>query len=304
MIKLDSADQRFFLRQLEEIEAEMILVVRPELKARALIPTTFIDPGADLVTYRELDKVGSAKVISTNAKDLPRVDVSGKEYTKSVRMLGDSYGYTVKEIQRANKAGGIALDRERAQTAREVLLRLEDQISALGDTTTGLGGALNSSAVTASNAPNGAAVSPLWANKTPAEILADLNSLVANVRSTTNGIFAPDTILVPETSYTILAQTPFSTTGFSNATILSFFLSTNPWIKSIEPWFYLETAGSGSTRRLAAMKKDPRVLKQHLVDFTQMEPQLQGLETVVNCVSQHAGVTIYQPAAMRYLDGV
>ncbi len=306
MYKLDSSDSIFFNRQLEEIEADMIEVVRPELKARALIPTDFIDPGSQFVTYAESDKVGMAKVISSNAKDLPRVDVHRNEQTKGVRMLGDSFGYTYQEIMSARKAG-MSLDRDRAETAREVLLRLEDQISALGSANDGLKGLLNHSAATTTTAPNGAAASPTWALKTPAEILADMNAMVSNVRSDTNGIYAPDTLLVPESMFTILAQTPYassSSTGFTTATILKFFLETNPWIKNIEPWFYLETAGAGSTKRMVAYKRDRKVVRQHLVDYVQLAPQAQGLEEVVNCVSKHAGVTVYQPKLLRYMDGI
>lgn len=304
MLKLDAADQLFFNRQLEEIEADVVAFARPEIKGRALVPTVFIDPGADFVTTRQMDRVGSAKVISSNAKDLPRVDVSAAEVTKGVRMLGDSFGYTYKEIMRARKAG-MSLDRERAETAREVLLRLEDSITALGSANDGLAGLLNNASATASNAPNGAAASPLWSSKTPAEIVADLNSLFANVRTDTAGIFAPDTVLVPESLYTVLAQTPYgSVANPSNATILKFYMETNPWIKSIEPWYYLETAGAGSTKRIVGYKRDPKFVKQHLVDYVQMAPQEQGMETVVNCISQHAGVTLYHPKTVRYLDGV
>jgi hypothetical protein len=302
-MNLDAADQRFFQRQLEEIEAEMVMIERPELKARTLIPTVFVSEGVDSITYRELDKVGSAKVVSTNAKDLPRVDVFGKEYTKQMRHLGDSFAYNRQEVARASKAG-FSLDRERAETAREVLLRKEDEIAALGSSADGLEGLCKHSAATASNAPNGAAASPLWANKTPAEILADMNFLAKAVRDDTMGIHSADSMLMPEDSYTTIAQTPFSTTGFSSDTILSFFLKTNPFIKNITPWFHLSTAGAATNRRLMVYKRDPRAVKQHLVDYVQLAPQAQGLEEVINCYSKTGGVTLYLPKVVRYLDGI
>jgi hypothetical protein len=102
----------------------------------------------------------------------------------------------------------------------------------------------------------------------------------------------------------LIAQTPWATTGLSSDTILSFFLKTNPFIKAIEPWFHLATAGSSSTRRLMVYKRDPRFVKQHLVDYRQLAPQAQGLEQVINCYSKHGGVTLYYPKVVRYLDGI
>lgn len=302
-MNLDATDQRFFQRQLEEIEAEMVMIERPELKARTIIPTVFVDEGATSVTYREIDKVGQAKVISPDAKDLPRVDVQGKEYNKPMRHLGDSFGYNRQEIRSAAKAG-VALDRERAETAREVLLRLEDQIAALGSSADGLEGLCKHSAATATNAPNGASASPLWTSKTPAEIVADMNFLFFQTRSDTMGIHSPDSLLMPEDSYTYIAQTPFSTSGLSSDTILSFFLRTNPFCKNIAPWFHLATAGASSNRRLMTYKRDPRFVKQHLVDYQQLAPQADGLSEVINCFSKTGGVTLYYPKVVRYLDGI
>jgi hypothetical protein len=303
MLHLDASDQRFFLRQLEEIEAEMVMIARPELKCRALIPTKFVDPGSTSITYRELDKTGSAKVIASNAKDLPRVDVFGKEFTKPIRVLGDSYAYTYEEIRRAAKAGE-PLDRERAETAREVLMRKEDEIAWLGSSADGLEGLAKHSAPTATNAPNGAGASPLWANKTGFEIIKDMTDLVAAIRQDTMGIHTPNALLMPEESLTLIAQKPMSNTGDSTDTVLSFFMKTNPFIKSVDPLFHLSTAGASSNRRLMAYNRDPRFVKMHLVDYAQLPPQEQGLESVINCFSKTAGVTLYYPKVVRYLDGI
>jgi hypothetical protein len=302
-MKLDAADSRFFERQLEEIEAEMVTIERPDMKARTLIPTVFVDEGANAITYRQLDKVGEAKIVSPNAKDLPRVDVFGDEATKYMRHIGDSFGYTRQEVANARKAN-VALDRERAEAAREILLRKEDEISAIGSSADGLEGLCKHSAATASNAPNGASASPLWANKTAAEILADMNYLAKAVRDDTLGIHSADSMLMPEDSFTLIAQTPWATTGLSSDTILSFFLKTNPFIKAIEPWHHLATAGASSGRRLMVYKRDRKFVKQHLVDYVQLAPQAQGLEEVVNCYSKHGGVTLYYPKTVRYLDGI
>lgn len=303
-MKLDSAESVFFNRQLEEIEAEMLRIVRPEIKARMLIPTKF-GSDASVITYREIDRVGDAKVVSAMADDLPRVDVLGREYSKKVRMLGDAFGYTIDDIRNSRK-GGFDLERERAEAAREVLLRKEDQIAALGSSADGLDGFCNNANVTAVTAPNdGTGSSSLWANKTPLLIVRDMNKMALDTRTNTLGTESPDTMLLSEERFGYIATTPMSSTGDSSMTILKFFLATSAFIKNVEPWYYLSTAGSGGTQRMVSYRRDPSAVKLHIPqDFTMLAPQERNFEFVVNCYSRIAGVTVYKPQVMRYQDGI
>lgn len=301
--RLDAAENRFFLRQLEHIEAQLIKKDYPELKAQRLIPTrTGYAPGAVKHTYREMDKVGKARVISEKSKKLPRVDVYGTETSQTVRPLGASFGYSIYEIKGSAMAG-VNLSMERADAAHEFIMRGLEDIAAVGDTETGLKGLANHSAVSSTTAPDGAASSPLWANKTALEKLADLNYIVKTIRDQTNGIESPDTIILDEDHYTQLAQEPIGDN--TDKTILQFFLSSSPWIRNVEPWHYCKTAGAGSTSRIMGYRRDPskvELLNPH--GYEQLEPQAQGLEFEVPCHMSTAGVVFYKPKSAYALDGV
>ena len=52
---------------------------------------------AETFTYRVSDEVGIAKVIADYADDLPRVDLTGTPKTISIKALGDSFGYNIRE---------------------------------------------------------------------------------------------------------------------------------------------------------------------------------------------------------------
>lgn len=308
--RLDAAESAFFLRELENIESQTYQVDYPELKAERLIPTiSNFDPGAAKLTFRTFDRVGKAEIVSDKSKRPPRVDVFGKEESAPVRIIADSFGYDVIEIKAAataarNRGAAIALDQMRANAAREVVLRLEEDIAALGDSAAGLNGLLKHPDVPSDTAPNGATGgSPHWSTKTALEMLADLNQGVQKIRDNTLGIEAPDTLLLPEAQYTVAAQTPIGTDV--NKTVLQFFLSNNPFIKSAESWHYLSAAGAGSSARAMFYRRDPNKVKlKNPSAYEQLPPQQEGIEWLIYCLMTTAGVTFYKPKSAYYLDGL
>lgn len=301
--RLDAAENRFFLRQLEHIEQTLIEKSYPELKAMRLLPVrTGYAPGAVKHTYRESDSVGRAAIISDKSKKLPRVDVFGTETSQTVRPLGASFGYSIYEIKGAAMAN-VNLAMERASAAREIIMRGIENIAAIGNTETGLQGLVNHSSVSSTTAPNGAASSPLWSSKTALEKLADLNLAVQAVISQTNGIESPDTIILDDAHYTQIAQEPIGDN--SDKTILQFFLQSSPYIRNVEPWHFCSTAGAGSTSRIMAYRRDPS--KVELINphgYEQLPPQPVGLEFEVACHMSTAGVVFYKPKSAYALDGV
>jgi len=303
-LRLDAAENAFFLRELENVEARLYETSYPELKYDRLIPTeNGFDPGALSLIYRELRQVGGAKVISDKSKRLPRVDIVGTENATPVKPLGASFGYSIQELKAAAKVGR-SLDQARANAARESILRLLDSIAAIGDSESGIKGLLNHSSVTGTTAPaTGTGSSTHWHDKTAALILDDLNLGVSTIRGNTLGVEAPDTLLLPEAEYTRIAQLRADTT--SDLTVLKFFLATNPWVKNVEPWHYLSTAGGGSTQRMFFYRRDPSKVKlRNPGGYEQLPPQEDGLEFVVPCWMTTAGIIFYKPLSAYYLDGI
>jgi hypothetical protein len=86
-------------------------------------------------------------------------------------------------------------------------------------------------------------------------------------------------------------------------TILSVFLRSNPYIKTVEQWVKLDTAASDGGPLLICYPKNPRVLKLKILqEFLQYPPQLTMLEYVVPCESRAGGVVIYDPLAISYAN--
>ena len=135
-MRLDADEQVFFDNQLALVKSRTYDVQHKALKALSLLPvSTEQDPGATHIIWRSYDKVGMAKIIADYANDFPRADIAGVEHSSPVKDLGVSYGYSVKEIRRAQKAG-VALDAKRAEAARRAIDEKQDSIAWKGDAQT------------------------------------------------------------------------------------------------------------------------------------------------------------------------
>lgn len=297
-LRLDAAETAFFERELMHIYAQTYDVRYPELKARMFIPvSTQAGAGASSVNYRQFNRVGKAKVIAHNGKDLPRVDVLGKEFIRPVRTLGDSYGYTLIELREAAMAGR-ALNPMRATAARRAHEELLDQIACFGSTDDGIvDGFLNNTSIPASNSP--AAFETLTAD----QVIAQVSQSFERIQAATLGVEKPNALLFPETTFAYLATTPRSTV--SDTTILEFIRRSFPGIGTIEPWYRLEDAGAGATKRMVLYNLSPDKLQQEIAsEFEQLPVQAEGLEFEVPCISRTAGTAIYYPKAIDFTDGI
>jgi len=294
--KLDAGESAFFNLELEHLLSRMFEVEYPDLMARSVLPiSTEAGPGAETIAYHQFDKVGMAKLIADYADDVPRVDVLGKKFVSPIESIASSFGYSVQEIRAAAMANR-PLRQMKAESARRADEQKLDSIACFGDANTGLGGMLNNA-----NVPVGAATAN-WSTLTPEEIVADMQAAVAAIRTDTESVESPDTILLPESEYVRISQTQM--TGI-NETILSFFLRTSPYIRSIAPWYRLETAGAGGVKRMVTYRRDPAKLELHIPqDFEVFPPQERNLEFVINTHCRTGGVTIYKPLSMRYTDGL
>lgn len=296
--RFDANESAFFERELETVLAATYDIKYPELMHRNFVPVSNeVSPGATSRTYRQFDRVGNAKFITNNAKDLPRADVTGLEFTDPVREIGIGYGWNLKELMSAQMAGR-PLNARRASAARRATEELLDNTACFGATNVGITeGFLNAAAV-----PITAAVG-VWSASTPAQILGDVSDAYGRVAVATLNIHRPDTLLLPDAAYTHIATTPRSDN--SDTTVLNYMLQNFPFLTAIEPWYRLNAASAGGDGRAVLYKRDPEILGQDIpLEFTQLAPQEQGLELLVPTWAMTAGTRIHYPLAIDYTDDV
>lgn len=298
---LDAAESVFFARELEHIYARTYDILYPELKAAMLIPMiSEAGSGAENVTYRQWDRVGRAKIMKPGATDAPRVDVHTNEFTRPVRVPMASYGYTLLEIRKSARHNK-ALDARKAAAARRAVAEVIDYVAAFGSPEDGIAdGFLNSAAVTADTI-----TATAWDNPatTSEDIIADVQKVWTNMSTDTKGVEKPNTLLVPDAQYAIIATKPRSTV--SDTTVLAFLLANFPGLTAIEPWYRLVGIGGGSTDRAVLYNRSEEKVSQEVPNpFEQLPVFQRGMNFEVECFGETAGTQLAYPRSVRYLDGV
>lgn len=299
----------FVQSQTTHIEAGVYARRYPEITYPRFVPVdTSANPWAPTVTYYNMDFIGAAKWGSGQAGDFPFAEIElGKQET-GVHMALMGYRYGLEEINVA-RMQGRNLPSDKAAAAHLAYEQMTQRVAYVGDAAKGFKGLLNYPGITTVAAPNGAGASPLWVNKTPGEILADINGAVAGVYIGSNTVEMADTVLVPLASFAHISVAPVSAT--SDTTILEYIKRANVYTAitgqplNIQPMRELDTAGAGGTRRMVAYTKDPGVLKMHVPQpLVFLPPQLVMMDVVVPGYFRLGGVDVRRPGAMRYVDGI
>lgn len=300
---LDAAESAFLSRQLEQIRSKTYDIKRPPLRALQYVPLdSEVGPGTETVTYRQYDSVGVAKLVSSYAKDFPRVDVLAREFTTRCKSLGASYGFNRQEL-RAAQLANLNLDQRKANAARRAIDEKQDVVMTSGDTSTGLLGFVNQPNVTVVTAAVGASATTSWDDKTPEEILADMFDAEQKIVEDSKEVETPTTIVLPIKKYGLIATRRMG--DGSDTTILKYFLANSQFVKEVGSWNALKTAGAGSTNRMVCYRKDPDSLVGIMpVPFEQFPPQTEGMEFVTYCHGRTGGVVVYYPLSMLYVDGI
>jgi hypothetical protein len=301
--RFDANEGVFFARQLEFVKAQTYDVKRVPLGALTLMPvSTAIPEGATTHTYRQYDSVGSAKVIANYSNDLPRADVTGKEFTNPIRSIGNSYGYNVQEV-RAAMFAGTNLNGKKALSATRAQQEKINQLAFAGDTEHGLPGLIsNTNVPEVTLLADGTGSSKAFATKTSDKIVRDVNSLINKIITQSKGIHRATQVWLPVEQYALIATTQNSVA--SDTTILSFLRSVHPGVE-FKQVVEMDGAGAGGADRMYALENSsdnwqleiPMMIKQY-------SPQQTGLEFMIPVESRFAGVIIEYPLAFSFADGV
>lgn len=301
--RFDANESMFFARQLEAIKAQTYDVKRANLNALQLMPvSTDVPEGATTITYRQYDTVGMAKVIANYANDLPRADVTGKEFTSNIRSIGNTFGYNTQEIRSAIFAG-VNLPARKAMAATRAHQEKINALAFTGDADHGLPGLIsNTNVPEVTLLADGTGSSKTFASKTADKIVRDVNSLINKIISQSKGVHRATEVWMPVEQYALIATTQNSTA--SDTTILQFLQQVHPGV-TFRQVVELDGAGASGADRMYAIENSrdnwaieiPMMMKMY-------SPQQKGLEFEVPVESRFGGVIIEYPLSMAFCDGV
>jgi hypothetical protein len=316
--RYDADEAIFFERELEYVKAKTYDIKRPKLQAINLLPiSTSAGSGANEITYQQYDKYGLFKIIASYADDLPRADISGKEFTAKVRSVGGAYGYNIQEI-RAAKMKGLPLDTRRAMAARRAYDEAIDDIAWFARPSSakyaGLQGLLYNANITSGAVTVGATSSvSTFAAKIaagyPEEVLYDLNKAVRDIIEVTDDVHQPNFIGLPIEQEQLISTTRLA--AGTDTTIRTFFERNNPGINIVRVTKFKNVNPVPSS--LAASNTDIMVCGELTEEictlelpqlFEQFPAQRRNFEFIVNAHGRVGGVIVYYPLALSITEGI
>ena len=310
---LDSAQgSTFFQRQLDFVKKQVYETQYAQRKAWELIPMSYDSPpGSTAITYEMFTQVGLAQFIANYADDLPRVDVVAQDFTSFVRTFGMSYGYSTKDIRSAEMAANYGnspnkayLPMLKAQSAKLAYEQFMNKIAWLGAPSYGVYGLTNQPNIPSAPVLNdGIGSTTQWINKTPVQIVYDMNQCVNAIPTLTDGVEMPNTLILPIAQFMYIRSTPFS--SLNTDSILTYFLANSPSIKTCTWVPELTGVGPGGTDMMIAYEKNPmKFWMENPLPFTQHAVERRNLEYVIPCEASTAGIIMPYPLSANIAYGI
>lgn len=249
---------------------------------------------------------------------IARTTVDLAHIVNPLNLVNYEVGYSIPELLSAQQLGRpIDIQLLMAMTLSHQMQA--DQVAYIGDPTVTLGsgapltGLTNSSNVTnlSSAAPSGTGGSALWVNKTPQQVLTDVDTLIMSVWQSSGYAVAPSKLLLSPGLFGYAVATPVTigTTGTAK-NILSYIAENNILTAQtdqrldIQPVKWLaKTARGSATDRIMAYTQKQEYVRFPLVPLQALPPQFRGVNVAVPYFGRFGVVETVYPETIGYMDG-
>lgn len=301
----------FFNRALEYLTAATYDVQYEVLPFRNILPVVNEGgPGVKEIVSEVYDQFGKAALINGQAKDVPFVAAGGKEIHFPVVMWGIGARWTMQELQAFVVAQRNGRGRRSPEVARQAaaLRGIEEALNdqaLFGTPEAGIAGALNNPLVGSGSVAAGASGKTNWEDKTPDEILADINGLADTIWQYSKMREVPDTLLLPPAKWSILKNRHLENREIS---IMSYLIENSQYFKSADsiiPVNELTGAGfNGTGKMVVYSKKEDKICCEIPAEATALPVQQQFFDYVMLWHAYSAGTILRYPRSMAYAEGI
>lgn len=248
-----------------------------------------------------------------NALAGPSVD-TGKT-PQPMRLWGAEVKYTVPELVKSQKLG-MPIDSQKVEGMNLKRNMDIDQIVYYGDSQMGFTGLVNSNSAVGSvtNVANGAAGTPQWTTKTPAEILKDVNEILTSAWQASGWKVKPNRLMLPPADLGYIASQIVSSAG--NKSILAYILENNICTQQGVPLEILELkwligAGVGGTQgqlgtvdRMVAYNSDKKYVQYPMTDLQRTPLEYRSLFQITTYWSRLGQIEWRYGTTAAYRDGI
>jgi hypothetical protein len=250
---------------------------------------------------------GNMPWISAETTAIPGVSVNGEKVVLPLRLLAREVSYTSVELERSQLTGQ-PIDSQKIDAMNVLYQMNTDQMVYIGSSDVGATGLLNDGGVTITPVAAGASGSTLWVNKTPDEILADVNSELSATWLSSGYAVCPSKLILPPAQFSYIASQKVSSAG--NVSILKFLkensisLSINGSELDIQPVKWLTGAGVGPSDRMVAYTNDESRVRFPMVPIRRETAYYQGIRFTAPYLWAFGQVEVVYPETIGYADGI
>lgn len=250
---------------------------------------------------------GNMPWISPEATAIEGVSVNGKKIVLPLRLLGREVSYSSVELERSQLTGQ-PIDAQKLDALNILYQMNTDQMVYIGSGDVSATGLVNNSDVTAGAVANGASGSPLWTNKTPTEILADVNTLLESTWSASAFAVCPSKLLLPPAKFAYIASQLISSAG--NQSILKFLQDNSITNKAagkpldIQPVKWLTSRGSGDVDRMVAYTNEEMYVRFPMVPVRRETAYYMGIKYVAPYIWAFGEMEFPYTETIQYADGI
>ena len=269
-------------------------------ESTSFIRSTFAAAGS-------LNNVGNMPWISAETSAIPGVSVNGQRIVLPLRLLAREVSYTSVELERSQLTGQ-PIDVQKIAAFNTLYQMNTDQMVYIGSSDVGATGLINDAGITSGTVATGAGGSTLWANKTPDEILADVNTLLTNTWLASAYAVCPGSLLVPPAQFSLLCSQKVSSAG--NVSVLKFLqensiaLSINGKQLDIQPVKWLTGGGGGGLNRMVAYTNDEGRVRFPMVPVRRETAYYQGIRFTAPYLYAFGQIEFVYPETVQYADGI
>lgn len=248
---------------------------------------------------------------NTNAIAGPALDI-GKT-SSPLYLWGIEIAYTIPELLSAQQLGR-PVDAQKYQ-AMQIKYQMDiDEMVYIGDTALGKYGLLNSTSVTSASVATGAGGYTEWVEKTPDEILEDVNSLLETCWAAAAYAVCPSKLLLPPAQYAYICSQKVSNAG--NISILQFLEDNSISLKingkklDIQPCKWLTGRGTpagspeAATDRMVCYTQDKNRVRYPLVPLQRTPLEYRSIYHITTYFGRLGVLEIVYPETMYYADGI
>ena len=260
-----------------------------------------VSAGALQYNYLELEKIGEAELVATNATDIPHAEVAGQNTTKEIFTPALMVTYSTQDLRTSQETSSFDIVSQKVSALRAGWDLKMNRLIRTGQADNGLEGVTNHSNIVVQNAVTGT-----WPGATPDQIIADVTTAINSIDQATDGVEQPNTVVLPNAQYNLLATTRVGV-GLDGSTgsILDFLKGAFPEIQRWEKDHGMDVVGAaGGPAMLVYTNSIDNLSAVFPLMLSPLPPQDDGLSVKLIFESRYGGIMMPRPRSVLRLDGI